>query len=165
MPSIPGGVVHHTGAMWQAIDQLQQRVAAGGTLWLAIYNDQGPISRRWSRIKHWYNRLPSWLHMTYIVLVGGAWALWKVCCRLATTMLSLLVRLVTLNSPGLPWNALRQDMRRQSARGMHWWHDLVDWIGGWPFEVAKPEEVLHFLRDRGFETGSPEDLRRRAGVQ
>jgi 2-polyprenyl-6-hydroxyphenyl methylase/3-demethylubiquinone-9 3-methyltransferase len=34
---------------------------------------------------------------------------------------------------------------------MHWWYDLVDWIGGWPFEVAKPEEVFVFLRDRGFE--------------
>jgi 2-polyprenyl-6-hydroxyphenyl methylase/3-demethylubiquinone-9 3-methyltransferase len=30
-------------------------------------------------------------------------------------------------------------------------HDLVDWVGGYPFEVAKPETVFGFLRDRGFE--------------
>jgi len=26
----------------------------------------------------------------------------------------------------------------------------VDWVGGYPFEVAKPEEVFNFLRERGF---------------
>jgi 2-polyprenyl-6-hydroxyphenyl methylase/3-demethylubiquinone-9 3-methyltransferase len=41
--------------------------------------------------------------------------------------------------------------RSQRGRGMRWWTDLVDWIGGWPFEVAKPEEVFAYLRDRGFE--------------
>jgi 2-polyprenyl-6-hydroxyphenyl methylase/3-demethylubiquinone-9 3-methyltransferase len=30
------------------------------------------------------------------------------------------------------------------------WHDLVDWVGGYPFEVAKPEEVFDFCRARGF---------------
>jgi hypothetical protein len=33
---------------------------------------------------------------------------------------------------------------------MHAWYDLVDWIGGWPFKVARPDEVFRFLRDRGF---------------
>ena len=37
------------------------------------------------------------------------------------------------------------------TRGMHGWYDLVDWIGGWPFEVARPEEIFRFARDRGFE--------------
>ena len=37
------------------------------------------------------------------------------------------------------------------SRGMHLWYDLVDWIGGYPFEVAKPEEVFRFVRDRGFQ--------------
>ena len=106
-------------------------------LWLAIYNDQGPTSRRWWRIKRWYNRLPSWLRLPYVVLVGGGWAVWKLCCRLTAT--------------GLPLKTLRDDVRRQSARGMHPWYDLVDWIGGWPFEVAQPEEVFHYLQDRGFE--------------
>jgi 2-polyprenyl-6-hydroxyphenyl methylase/3-demethylubiquinone-9 3-methyltransferase len=31
------------------------------------------------------------------------------------------------------------------------WYDLVDWVGGYPFEVAKPEEVFDFYRKRGFE--------------
>jgi 2-polyprenyl-6-hydroxyphenyl methylase/3-demethylubiquinone-9 3-methyltransferase len=30
------------------------------------------------------------------------------------------------------------------------WHDVVDWVGGYPFEVAKPEEIFDFFRQRGF---------------
>jgi 2-polyprenyl-6-hydroxyphenyl methylase/3-demethylubiquinone-9 3-methyltransferase len=30
------------------------------------------------------------------------------------------------------------------------WRDVVDWVGGLPFEVARPEEVFDFLRARGF---------------
>jgi 2-polyprenyl-6-hydroxyphenyl methylase/3-demethylubiquinone-9 3-methyltransferase len=30
-------------------------------------------------------------------------------------------------------------------------HDWFDWLGGYPFEVAKPEEILEFYRARGFE--------------
>ena len=30
-------------------------------------------------------------------------------------------------------------------------HDLLDWVGGYPFEVATPEEVFAFCHDRGFE--------------
>ena len=31
------------------------------------------------------------------------------------------------------------------------WHDLIDWVGGYPFEVARPEQVFSFVRERGFE--------------
>ncbi|MFH1541432.1 MAG: hypothetical protein ABID79_06285 [Elusimicrobiota bacterium] len=35
-------------------------------------------------------------------------------------------------------------------RGMSPWSDVVNWVGGWPFEVAKPEEIFKFFRNRGF---------------
>ena len=38
-----------------------------------------------------------------------------------------------------------------SSRGMNHWREIVDWVGGYPFEVARPEDVLRFYRDRGFE--------------
>ena len=28
---------------------------------------------------------------------------------------------------------------------------MVNWIGGYPFEAAKPEEIFDFFRARGFE--------------
>jgi 2-polyprenyl-6-hydroxyphenyl methylase/3-demethylubiquinone-9 3-methyltransferase len=28
--------------------------------------------------------------------------------------------------------------------------DWLDWLGGYPFEVAKPEDIFHFYREMGF---------------
>ena len=137
------GVVHHTGDMWRALDLLQQRVAAGGLLWLAIYNDQGVTSRVWRHVKSIYNWLPRWLRTPYVVLIGGIWALF----RAPGVFLRRLLTPRTGDGPQSDPTLFRS----QRSRGMHWWYDLVDWIGGWPFEVAKPEAVFDFLRDRGFE--------------
>ena len=30
------------------------------------------------------------------------------------------------------------------------WYDLVDWVGGYPFEVAKPEQIFEFYQERRF---------------
>jgi 2-polyprenyl-3-methyl-5-hydroxy-6-metoxy-1,4-benzoquinol methylase len=45
------GVLHHTGAMWQALANVVPLVRPGGTLFISIYNDQGAASRRWQIIK------------------------------------------------------------------------------------------------------------------
>jgi 2-polyprenyl-6-hydroxyphenyl methylase/3-demethylubiquinone-9 3-methyltransferase len=29
-------------------------------------------------------------------------------------------------------------------------HDWIDWLGGFPFEVAMPEQVVDFHHERGF---------------
>ena len=52
------GVLHHTGKMWEALENVVPLVAEGGTLWLAIYNDQGRASRYWTTVKRTYNKLP-----------------------------------------------------------------------------------------------------------
>ena len=38
----------------------------------------------------------------------------------------------------------------KKARGMAMLHDWIDWLGGYPFEVARPEEIFSFYRERGF---------------
>ena len=30
------------------------------------------------------------------------------------------------------------------------YYDLIDWIGGFPFEVSTPKEIFNFYRDNGF---------------
>ena len=37
-----------------------------------------------------------------------------------------------------------------SGRGMDAWHDLLDWLGGYPFEVARPDQIVAFYEKRGF---------------
>lgn len=46
-----------------------------------------------------------------------------------------------------PQGRLRQE---GSGRGMSPWQDVVDWVGGHPFEVAKPETIFDFYRHRDF---------------
>ena len=33
---------------------------------------------------------------------------------------------------------------------MSHWHDIVDWVGGYPYEVASPEEIFEYYKARGF---------------
>src|ERR1043165_4818123 len=39
--------------------------------------------------------------------------------------------------------------RGKPGRGMSYWHDLVDWIGGYPFEVSRADEIVEFCQARG----------------
>jgi 2-polyprenyl-6-hydroxyphenyl methylase/3-demethylubiquinone-9 3-methyltransferase len=50
------GVLHHTGSMWQALENAILPVRSGGLLFIAIYNDQGGVSGRWASIKRAYVR-------------------------------------------------------------------------------------------------------------
>jgi hypothetical protein len=49
-----------------------------------------------------------------------------------------------------PSEYARRWTRYDENRGMSRWHDIVDWVGGHPYEVAKPEEIFDFYRERGF---------------
>jgi 2-polyprenyl-3-methyl-5-hydroxy-6-metoxy-1,4-benzoquinol methylase len=126
------GVLHHTGAMWQALDNVGKLVDEGGKLFIAIYNDQGKISERWSKIKRTYNRLPSGCRflVTIPVLIHLNWR-------------SILKDALRMR-PFETWRAYGKE------RGMSPWRDLIDWVGGYPFEVAKPEAIFDFYTARGF---------------
>jgi 2-polyprenyl-6-hydroxyphenyl methylase/3-demethylubiquinone-9 3-methyltransferase len=133
------GVLHHTGSMWQAIGNATGLVAPGGTVFISIYNDQGAWSRRWLLLKKIYNKLPSSLQLPYAFVTMGSREL----KAFAGACLKLRLRAHI--------DRIRAYSVATSTRGMSYWHDLRDWIGGYPFEVAKPEEVFYFFRQRGFE--------------
>jgi 2-polyprenyl-3-methyl-5-hydroxy-6-metoxy-1,4-benzoquinol methylase len=129
------GVLHHTGDMWTAIDLAARAVAPGGTFALAIYNDQGKRSEWWTRIKRAYN-------------AGGPVVRGALLAGSAALMFSEKV-FEHARHTGNPAAALLK--LRETRRGMSRWYDLVDWVGGYPFEVASPLQVDEFLRQRGFE--------------
>lgn len=130
------GVLHHTGKMTRAIAAAQQRVGPGGIFAIAIYNDQGNASRRWLAIKKLYNHLPKFLRPFWVVAVAGWYE--------AKFALSRLSR----GKNPLPFRDWRE---KKLDRGMSAWHDWVDWIGGLPFEVARPDEIKSLLTEAGFE--------------
>ena len=129
------GVLHHTGAMWKALANVRSNVKQNGKLYISIYNDQGRMSKIWLEIKKVYNKLPPALRLVYLLLI--------VIPREAA---SVGVYTLSLNIKGYIYSWTRY----KSNRGMSRWHDLVDWIGGLPFEVAKPEEIIHFYQESGF---------------
>ena len=126
------GVLHHTGAMWQALENISYLVSDMGKLFIAIYNDQGRASRHWRRIKQAYNYFPDGLR--FLILWPSFVRLW-----LPTTMRDV--------SKGRPF-ATRGSYTKM--RGMTPWNDTVDWVGGYPFEVAKPEAIFSFFHKKGF---------------
>jgi 2-polyprenyl-6-hydroxyphenyl methylase/3-demethylubiquinone-9 3-methyltransferase len=126
------GVLHHTGRLWDAVENTISLVLPGGTLFLSIYNDQGRASRFWKRVKQSYVRAPGALKWAILLPVFiRQWG-------------PSLVRDSIEGRPLKTW-------RNYGERGMDPWRDVVDWAGGYPFEVARPEEVFDVARRRGFD--------------
>ena len=123
------GVLHHTGKMWKAITNAISLVGQHGILFIAIYNDQGRQSRFWWKVKSLY------------------------CSNIAARFL--------VCSVFIPYFFLRACasclVRRENTfrgykkhRGMSLLYDWFDWLGGFPFEVARVEQVFEFVTARGF---------------
>lgn len=129
------GVLHHTGNMRQALDNAARCVAPGGMLFIALYNDQGGMSEFWKRVKRIYVGLPRPLRVPYAVLVTLPFEVRYFAKELFA---------------GRPGHYIRTWTQYQMGRGMSRWHDIIDWVGGYPFEVARPDDVLRFYADRGF---------------
>jgi 2-polyprenyl-6-hydroxyphenyl methylase/3-demethylubiquinone-9 3-methyltransferase len=129
------GVLHHTGQMWRALENASLLVAPKGRLFIAIYNDNGSKSRRWARVKRAYNHLPRLLQTPFAALV------------VAPNETKAFLRALLDGRSG---EYLRSWIEPENSRGMNHWRDIVDWVGGYPYEFATPEQIFDFYRERGF---------------
>ena len=129
------GVLHHTGEMWRALDNARLPVALGGKLFIAIYNDTGSQTQRWKWIKKTYNDLPGFLQPPFAALAMAPEEIKNALRSVATLRAVDYVR---------SWTNYNHN------RGMSRWRDIVDWVGGYPYEAAKPDAIFDFYRERGF---------------
>lgn len=117
------GVLHHTGNMWHAIENAASLVRPGGRFVVAIYNRHW-TSRMWTVIKRVYVTSPRpikrILNWTFVPVIYLA--------KLATTRR----------------NPLKME------RGMDFYYNVVDWIGGYPYEYANRSEIEQFVTKLGF---------------
>lgn len=127
------GVLHHTGSLWQALQNAQLPVRRDGLLLVAIYNDQGLISRVWKIIKRFY--CSGWLGRTIMSAVFYP----------VFFLSGLAIDLIHLRNPSIRYR------EHKKHRGMSLVHDWRDWLGGYPFEPAAPRKVISFYEDLGFE--------------
>ena len=127
------GVLHHTGNMWQALENATLPVKPSGKLFIALYNEQDMYSKVWTAVKRRYS--------------SGIW--WRIpiiaVCGSFLSLKGLAKDLISLENP------LNRYRQYKKSRGMSYFTNLLDWLGGYPFEVAKPEAVFEFFRNRGFE--------------
>jgi len=117
------GVLHHTGDMRRAAQNAASLVKSGGHLVVALYN------------RHWSSRM--WWIVKYIY------------CRLPADFQTPLVRVLLPVIYMAKWLVTKGDPRKQ-ARGMDFYFDVVDWVGGYPYEYASKYEVLALFEPLGF---------------
>lgn len=127
------GVLHHTGAMWEAIRNAATLVADGGWFYIAIYNEKpGRVggSKTWWHIKRFYGRRG----------------------RLARRIMETLYAAYrTSRIVASRRNPRRVARDYKMSRGMDQRHDWNDWLGGFPYEYAPPGQVSSFCHDLGFD--------------
>jgi 2-polyprenyl-6-hydroxyphenyl methylase/3-demethylubiquinone-9 3-methyltransferase len=126
------GVLHHTGDMWRGVDLISRLVRPGGVFFLMLYLDHGRRSHGWRTVKK-----------TYCSGIFGRYAVLATCIPYFV-MRTAVDDLIRLRNPFAQYRAKPKD------RGMSIWRDWIDWLGGYPFEFAKPREVEAFCNERGF---------------
>ncbi|MBI4947478.1 MAG: methyltransferase domain-containing protein [Bacteroidetes bacterium] len=117
------GVLHHTGKMWKAIDNSMQLVEKDGWYIIAIYNKHWS-SGLWNAIKWFYNISPGFLKWFMI--------------KIFYVIISIAKFIVTGKNPFT------------QVRGMSFYYDIIDWLGGYPYEYASVDEIKNYIEKQGF---------------
>ena len=110
--------------MYAAFENIKKLVAEKGTLVLAIYNKHftSPV---WKLIKYTYVKSPNFIKKVLIFLI------------------------MIIKFPVVLVISRRNPFKKR--RGMHFYTDIVDWVGGYPYEYASVSEVADFFEARGFK--------------
>ena len=122
------GVLHHTGSLWEAIGKAAAMVAPNGLLAIALYRSTY-LDPFWKWEKRVYAHAPA-------IVQRAVRAIYLVAFRLRTL------------STGRSFRDLVATYR--SHRGMDFYHDVHDWLGGSPYETTLAPEVDAKLTDLGF---------------
>jgi 2-polyprenyl-3-methyl-5-hydroxy-6-metoxy-1,4-benzoquinol methylase len=123
------GVLHHTGSMWEAVSKAASMVAPHGLLTFALYR-KTYIDPFWKLEKRLYAHAPQTIQ------------------RLVRAGYIAVFRLAML----LTGSSFREYVANyRSSRGMDFYHDIHDWLGGYPYETALAPEVEARLVSLGFK--------------
>jgi SAM-dependent methyltransferase len=123
------GVLHHTGDMWRSLKSACALVKPSGRLAVALYR-KTPLCGIWRIEKRLYSKSPHWLQ--------------TVACALFR-----LAHGVAFIAAGRNPFAFARNYHIL-GRGMSWRHDVHDWLGGYPYQSASPEDVDQYLCRLGF---------------
>ena len=126
------GVLHHTGDVWHALENTRKLMRPEGQMYIALYeqNVVSPSAEFWLDIKQEYNR-GNWFTKRRLEL----WYIWRFDLNKSVRNLPTLIRRI----------------RSRTGRGMAYYTDLVDWVGGWPMQFVKLEDVQEWVKKNNME--------------
>lgn len=136
------GVLHHTGAIWEAIKSAASLVGEQGYFIVALY-PRTYLDWFWILEKPIYSRSPKIAQMVI---------------RAIYKTLFILALIGTGRNPIKYINCYKR------ARGMDWHHDIHDWLGGYPYETADPNDVIDFLKGLNFIIVSVSQHKKKVGL-
>lgn len=126
------GVLHHTGDVWQALENAMATVAPDGRFYVALYSeDREKRPQYWLKVKERYAKASPFMKEVmfwhHILRDKLKWKPWKI------------------------GRLLRKAKQTKETRGMNLFTDIRDWLGGWPMQFVKDQEVVRFAEARGFK--------------
>lgn len=122
------GVLHHTGDMWSAVRNAALPLKDDGVFYIALYSSDNyvdPPPSYWLDLKRRYNLASK---------RGRRWMEWQYMLRFHV--------LPELKSGRNPFKLIR----KYGTRGMTYWTDVKDWLGGWPMDFAGFHETKEFCQ-------------------
>lgn len=125
------GVLHHTGDMWTAIRNASITLKPSGIMYIALYADEvyhTPSPQYWIDLKRQYNNC----NQTEKEDMEYDYAWNKVLKPLADK----------------GENPLLYIKEYKQKRGMEFWTDVRDWLGGYPMDFAKTRDMIDFAHNR-----------------
>ena len=126
------GVLHHTGNMERALSNVQIPVSKNGLLYISIYNDQAIKSKFWKKVKKIYCSCWAGRYLVKSIFIPYF------------ALQAVLISIIKYRNLNGCFSFYKK------RRGMSIFRDWIDWLGGYPFEVAKPEKIFNFFKDNGF---------------
>ncbi|WP_336080160.1 class I SAM-dependent methyltransferase [Thalassospira sp. CH_XMU1448-2] len=122
------GVLHHTGDMWSAVKNAGIPLKEGGVFYIALYSSDNYVSpppSYWMKVKYNYNKAGA---------LGKRLAEWRYMLRF-----HFIPELLAGRNP-------IKVIRDYGLRGMTYWTDVKDWLGGWPMDFASLSETQDFCK-------------------
>ncbi|HEY3779354.1 MAG TPA: class I SAM-dependent methyltransferase [Rhizomicrobium sp.] len=128
------GVLHHTGAMLDAIRSATALVDGDGCFCVALYG-RTSLCGFWRWEKRFYSRAPERVQRALQgIYVAAYWAVQSARATLRSRRFSL-----------------REHADRYlQNRGMDFYTDVHDWLGGYPYESVTPDQVRSYMHELGF---------------
>jgi len=137
------GVLHHTGGMYKAFDNVVNLMGKQSIFYLAIYNENikyklEGTSKLWVRLKRLYGsigvfgkKIMEFIYISYFMI--------GLCLHFK--------------------NPIKYIQQYKTLRGMNFYTDIKDWLGGYPYEFANIKKIENYFKESNLKLQKYNEVR------